>query len=196
MSRRSAERERGAVITEIALIAPLLALLISGIVDLGLAFRDSNVVANSSRAGARTAASQGARGPADYYTLQALKSGLVALRGANIERVVIYNATANSDPDPNCLTMSAPGGQTGTRACNVYNSASLDLGSSSFSSTGSTCASPAVDRYYCPLTRSVAQGSGTDYLGVYVKLSRPTLTKIVGASMTLHDRFVVRLEPA
>ena len=180
---------------ELTLVAPLLALLIVGILEFGMGFRDSNAVVNANRAGARTAASQGSRGPADFYALQAVKAGLAGIDGVTIDRIVVFNATTNTQPDPACLSMTAPGGQTGARACNVYSGASLNLTATSFSSTGSTCVSPAVDRYYCPLTRSVVLGSGTDYLGVYIKLSRPTFTRIIGAALDLTDSYIVRLEP-
>ena len=112
--QRCAHRgERGAIIIELAIIAPLLGMLITGILEFGMGFRDSNVVVNANRAGARTAASQGKKGTADYYTLQAIKAGLASIKGATVQRIVIYNATTNVDPDPACLSLNPPIGWGG-----------------------------------------------------------------------------------
>jgi hypothetical protein len=153
-------------------------------------------VATALRASARTAASQGNDGTADYYTLQALKAGLAGIPTAAIGRIVVYNATANLAPDALCLSMTAPGGQTGSRACNVYTAASFALASTSFSSTATgSCPVGAVDRYFCPLTRNVIQATGTDYVGVYIQVRHDFFSQLFGASLTITDKMIARLEP-
>jgi Flp pilus assembly protein TadG len=53
--KRMSKQERGSSLTELALILPLLALMVMGIVDLGRAFHDYVVITNASRVGARYA---------------------------------------------------------------------------------------------------------------------------------------------
>ena len=181
---------------EAVIVFPLLIVLMMGSVEFGMAWRDSTTVATALRTSARTAASQGNDGTADYYALQSLKAGLSGIPTGAIGRIVVYNATTNNLPDPNCLSLTAPGGQTGTRACNVYTAASLSLASTSFSSTATgSCPSTAVDRYYCPLTRKVVQAAGTDYVGVYIQVRHDFVTRLFGASLTIKDKLIVRLEP-
>ena len=46
-------QERGAELIEMALVLPLLLLIVGGIIDFGLLFREFNVVTNAAREGAR-----------------------------------------------------------------------------------------------------------------------------------------------
>ena len=181
---------------ETVLVMPFLVTLMVGILEFGLAWRDSITVSAALRQTARTSASQGASGWADYYALQALNSGLSGVPSDAITRIIVYNATTNAAPDPTCLSLTAPGGQTGARACNVYDASALILASSSFSSTATgSCPADAVDRWYCPLTRQVIQSSGTDALGVYVEVRHDFASRIFGPGLTIKDKFIVRLEP-
>ena len=187
---------RGVVMIETVLILPFLVTMMVGILEFGLAWRDSIAVSAALRQTARTSASQGANGSADYYALQALNSGLSGIPSDAIARIVVYNATTNSAPDPTCLLMTAPAGQTGARACNVYDASALIMSPSAFSSTATgTCPADAVDRWYCPLTRNVIQASGADALGVYVEVRHDFASRIFGTGLTIRDKFIVRLEP-
>jgi hypothetical protein len=190
------KRERASVMMEAVLGFPLLVLLMIGSLEFGMAWRDSTTVSTALRTGARTAASLGNDGGADYYALQSLKAGLSGIPSNAIGRIVVYNANLDQKPDPPCLSMTAPGGQTGSKACNVYTAASLSLPSTSFSAgaTGS-CPATAVDRFFCPLSRKVVQASGTDYVGVYIQVRHDFVSRLFGASLTFTDKLIVRLEP-
>jgi Flp pilus assembly protein TadG len=181
---------------ETVIFLPFLVTLMVGILDFGMAWRDSIAVSTALRASARTAASQGATGSSDYYALQALNAGLSGIPSSAIRRIIVYNATTNSAPDPICLSLTAPGGQSGTRACNVYDASALIYSSSSFSSTATgTCPGSAVDRYYCPLTRGVNQASGADAVGIYLEVRHDFSSKLFGTGLTITDKVIVRLEP-
>jgi hypothetical protein len=188
---------RGVVMIETVLVLPFLVTLMVGILEFGLAWGDSIAVSTALRQSARTSASQGASGSSDYYVLQALNAGLSHVPSDAIRRIVVYNATTNSTPDPTCLSMTVPGGQTGARACNVYNASALILSSASFSSEATgACPVDAVDRWYCPLTRKVIQSAGVDAVGVYIELRHDFASRIFGPGLTIKDKFIVRLEPA
>jgi len=49
-------REKGAVIVEMALVAPLIMLVVAGIIDMGLLYWEKNVLTNAAREGARAGA--------------------------------------------------------------------------------------------------------------------------------------------
>ena len=181
---------------EAVIVFPVLVVIMMGSLEFGMAYRDSTTISTALRTSARTVASQGNDGTADYYALQALKAGLSGIPTAAIGRIVIYNASTQDKPDTPCLTMAAPGGQTGTKACNVYTAASLSLASTSFSSTATgSCPGTAVDRYYCPLTRDVIMASVTDYVGVYIQVRHDFVTRLFGANLTITDKLIVQLEP-
>jgi Flp pilus assembly protein TadG len=181
---------------ETILMLPFLVLLMVGILEFGMAWRDSISVSAALRQSARTSASQGASGSSDYYALQSLNAGLAGIPSSAIKRIVVYNATTNAAPDPTCLGMTAPSGQTGSRACNVYDASALLLSSASFSSSATgSCPASAVDRWFCPVTRNVVQSSGADAVGIYIELRHDFASRIFGAGLTIKDKFVVRLEP-
>src|SRR5690606_13535680 len=56
--RRDNELERGAVLIEAAIVMPLILLIVFGILEFGLAFRNTLSVSESTRAGARVAVAQ------------------------------------------------------------------------------------------------------------------------------------------
>jgi Flp pilus assembly protein TadG len=194
--KRPSRRERAAIMVEAVIVFQILIVVMMGSLEFGMAWRDSTTVSTALRVSARTVATQGNEGAADYYALQALKAGLSGIPTAAIGRIVVYNASTNTAPDPLCLSMTAPGGQTGSRACNVYTSASLALASTSFSTSATgSCPATAVDRYYCPLTRDVVQATVTDYVGVYIQVRHDFVTKFFGLNLTITDKLIVQLEP-
>ncbi|MEO5838719.1 MAG: TadE family protein, partial [Acidimicrobiales bacterium] len=177
----ASRRESAAIMVEVVIVFPVLIVVMMGSLEFGMAWRDSTTVATALRTSARTVASHGNDGTADYYALQALKAGLSGIPTAAIGRIVVYNASSFTAPDLLCLSMTAPGGQTGTRACNVYTSASLALASTSFSSSATgACPAAAVDRYFCPLTRDVVQSTVADDVGIYIQVRHDFVTKLFG----------------
>lgn len=186
---------------EAVLAFPLLAMLMIGCLEFGMAWRDSTTVSTALRSSARTAASLGNDGGADYYALQALKAGMSGIPASAISRIIVYNANSTNPqapaPPTNCLSLTAPGGQTTAgQQCNVYTSASLTLASTSFSTTATgSCPGAAVDRYFCPLNRAVTQATGTDYVGVYIQVRHDFVSRMFGANLTIKDKLIVRLEP-
>ncbi len=57
------------------------------------------------------------------------------------------------------------------------------------------------DRFWCPTTRNVqlndpliANYKGPDYVGVWMRIQHPTVTKVFG-DLTLDDQSVIKLEP-
>jgi Flp pilus assembly protein TadG len=81
---------RGQSITELALILPLILVLISGVVDFGLAFFIGHELENAAREGARSAAVQ----PTDPAA-----SGDVAFPGCQSSSLPIISAACNTMPN-------------------------------------------------------------------------------------------------
>lgn len=197
--RRRAQGDRGAALVEVALITPVFALLLFGIIEFGLTFRDYLTVANASRDGARAASALGDDTYADYNTLQVIRQATKGFRPNEIRRVIIFDAGGvggsvlnPSHPAHQCL--NATSGVT--NVCNVYTAAAFSLPKSSFG-----CKTSSLDRYWCPSPlngqdgREVRASIGPDYVGVYVQTRHDFITGMFGPGLDLEDELVMRIEP-
>ena len=93
--KTGARRQRGATIVEAALVFPLLILIIMGIMEIGLAFKDYLTVSYISREATRVGALAGDDADADCAILEAI--GTVATAGdlARISSIQIFKADVN-----------------------------------------------------------------------------------------------------
>jgi Flp pilus assembly protein TadG len=198
LKQARANGNRGAVLVEFVLIAPVFVVIVAGVLELGLAFRDSMTVSNALRAGARVGSNAGRERLADYTILKSIEAAMAEVPTARINRIIVYKATTSSSmPSAACLAITPPTGTTGvgvSGSCNVYSASSLSLAASNFS--GTTCASGAPDQMWCPTTRQSQQALGADYLGVWMQVTYTYVTKIFpGSGIVIKDRAVMRLEP-
>lgn len=192
-------RDDGATLLEAAVAVPVLVVLVLGVLDLGLAWRDSSSVANAVRAGARVGAAAGRSRLADYDLLQSVRAALAEIRGVDVERVVVFRSTDPNGTVPAACT-TVPLSPTGTGVsgvCNVYGTADFARPAGDFSGTlGSGCAPASLDRFWCPLGRDTDEvGGGPDYLGVWASVRYKAVTSLFPGGLTLRDRTVMRLEP-
>jgi Flp pilus assembly protein TadG len=195
LRKRRAQGERGAALVEFTLMAPIFALIVAGVLEFGLAFRDSMTVSNTLRAGARVGSNAGRERAADYTILKAVEAAMAEVPSSRILRVIVYKAsTSNSAVPTNCLAVSGSGGVAGS--CNVYRASDLARPASDFtaSCTGNTGTAP--DRWWCPTGRQATQALGADYLGVYMEVRFTYVTGLFpGDGITIRDRAIMRLEP-
>lgn len=162
--------------------------LLLGLIEIGLYMNDYLTVANTVRGGARVASASGNDIYADYGIVQAINKESAAIPKANIQYVVVYKATAfGANPSSLCL-----GGTRVVGQCNVYRPADLLKDKTHWGcKTGEN-----LDDAWCPTTRVVSNsGTGTDYVGVYIKVTHPWVTKMFGAQKDISDQTVIRLEP-
>ncbi|MBL8778553.1 MAG: pilus assembly protein [Acidimicrobiales bacterium] len=190
--------ERGAALVEMILFTPLLVMIAIGILEFGLAWRDSITIASTTRAGARVGSNAGNDRMADYNTLLAVQAAVASIPNAQINKVVIYRSTTTDGAVPPNCTTSATGINSGSVRCNVYTGAQLaTLSTSNFATTGTSCSAAAWDRFWCPLDRQSQQSAGADYLGVWISVSHPWVTRMFpGSGLTITDHAVMRLEPS
>jgi Flp pilus assembly protein TadG len=201
LRRARDERSRGAAIVEFVLIAPVLVIIVAGIFELGLAFRDSMTVSNALRAGARVGSNAGRERSADYTILKSVESAMAEVPTASIQRIIVYKASTSTSAVPSaCLAIAAPApnhtgaGVAGT--CNVYGPSDLARAASAFTATCTGSSGTAPDRMWCPTSRQNQQALGADYLGVWMEIRYTYVTKLFpGSGITIRDRAVMRLEP-
>jgi Flp pilus assembly protein TadG len=195
--------ERGAVLVEAAFVLPVLLLLIFGMIEFGLVFKDSLTLSEMVQAGARVGSELGSQStdltaspPVDSTDFEILTAVMAASHPLNstIQYVTIFNADgANGNVPAGCSganAASVPG------ECNVYPGAYVE-------SLGTT--QPAnfsnYDSSWPPSSRNVTEQTvngfpGPDYIGVYISAIHSSVTGIVpGGSIHLSDTAVLRLEP-
>jgi Flp pilus assembly protein TadG len=186
---RRARQDRGAVVVEAAIAGLLFITVLMGVVEFGLGFFDYLTTTNMSRVGARTGSTLAQDPLADYQILQKLTSSSSSMPLANIQFIVVYKATGiGALPLAGCLTAS----QSGT--CNRYTVADLSKASTQFGGTTGK-----VDFAWPPQSRKVGACASCstgppDYLGVYISVLHPTVTKLFGSSFVYTDATVIRME--
>jgi hypothetical protein len=154
---------------ELALILPVLSLICLGLVEYGLAWQDSITVEQATRIGARAGVSLTGDERADRQTLLSLVSVLEPDELAQVEYVVIFDATASPEVPDGCKIAS----NTGLR-CNRYSPAQL----ARLAIDGEWgCGAGSHDSAWCPADRDSVLIDPT-YLGVHIRSHRPWMTGV------------------
>ncbi len=132
---RRLRRDEGVAIVEMAIVAPLLFLLLFGIIEFGLAFRTQITVANATQSSGRVAASLGTNQEADWAVLQSVEQSLGNISGLGIVKEVhIWEANGAGLPVTPCDDPPL----NSTSNCNAY------LYSPGGSCDWSPCPNPAI----------------------------------------------------
>ncbi len=183
-ARRRVRGDRAAVLTETAIIAPVFFLLVFGIIEFGLAFRDRLSIDSATQYGARMGAIQGDGLAADRELLRAAIHYVDIADSSENVRIVVFKATAPGDlPSSSCQAGIPVAGE-----CNVYSMTSAD------DETDFGCAAGTLDLNWCPTSRDVTD-VGADYVGVWIRAEHPFLTGLFGDTMVLTASTVTRIEP-
>ena len=182
-------RERGAAMVEMAVVMPLLLLLVFGIIEFGLLFRERLTIASAASSAARTGATMGTRAEADLAILQALEAGLYNQADPSVLiRVDIFKANA------------VTGEKSGQY--NRYTYVATNTGCK-----WNPCPDPALGSvtwgtpslWGDPANRNVTLlpgGGGLDVLGVEIIYHHTAVTNLIpGIDRDLTELALVRLEP-
>jgi Flp pilus assembly protein TadG len=195
------ERDRGSLIPEFALAAPLLIFGLLAIFEFGMGYREKINLTSAVRSAARQDSNLGKSRQADYEALVGFQSVMTRAKHMSINRVVIYQATGSSGAPSNasCLTTAAVANGTGiNNACNIYSNNQIqNLGATYTTHFGpnDTSCTNAWDRFWCPINRRSDQADPPDYLGVYANITYTSYTRLLPSTITMTDRAVMRLEP-
>ncbi len=222
-ARRSRGGEGGATLVEAALVTPVLMLLVFGVIEFGVIYRDYVTAADSTTVGARIGSIVGPgladvrvsdglggtttiEGNGDFAAMMAVRENLSAVPVDWIERIIIFKGdrpseqTSPTDQVPaDCKsTAVVPGNRTD---CNIYDARQA------FTRLEGTVDAERVAYFRCVNDTDPACGwdpdgrkngpktSDIEYLGVYIKIERPYLTGIFGGSFTIEQAHITRLEP-
>jgi hypothetical protein len=169
--------DRGSVAVEAALVLPALLLLVVGILEFGLAFKDQLAVTSAVRAGARIAAAEPryANFATDAANAVAKEGSAIDMTG--VQALWVYQADTSGHP-------VGAGGAFGSCNTNcikfVWNSTTHAF----VKSAGTWAAS----------SQNACQGQ-QDSIGVYLKLSHSGVTTLIFSTLGLDSYTVMRLEP-
>ena len=180
-SRRTTRNrsQRGAVAVEAALITPLFVLLVFGIIEFGLMFKDYLAVVSSVRAGARIASAEprNVNFAADAAS-QIAREG-AALDLSLVSELWVYKADK---------TTGTPVGYSDFSNCTTCVKFKWDSASKKFL--------PIAGTTWDPNTQNACAGdSARDSVGVYLKYKHPSVTGMVIKDFDLQSSTVMSLEP-
>jgi len=189
LRRTGSGDQRGAVIVELAVALPLLLVLISGILDLGMAFHSSRNVTEAARSAARAGSAAGDHRLADYSILRSIQGNYIA-SGDDVVAISVFKTPAGSN---GAVPAGCEAGSSGVaNVCNVYTGDVLDnLDPANFAAEN--CAGEA-DANWCPTTRLAAFENG-DYLGVRVWVDHDALLGFFLTDQEFTKQAVFQLEP-
>ncbi len=170
--------ERGAVLLEAATCLMLLFVLAAGALEYGDLFGSTIDVSSTVRAASRAGAASTTSAPPD----SAIINAALGDKRRAIDKVVIYRAeSGSSGPPAACKTATtAPNG----KYCDIYNASDLGAGDAAITTREATQRWPSSTRV-----------PGTDYLGVWVSVSRPPIVNMVWSPKRYNDYFVMKIEP-
>ena len=175
VQRRRRSGDRGAVAVEAALITPLIVLLLFGIIEFGLLFKNYLAVTSSTRAGVRIASAMPRDADFALRAAEAVVREGQALDRTRIAKIWVYDADKTSGlPDS--------GNFVSCTKCVSY----------TVSPSGTLTAS---GTWLAESHNACLNDDAHTYIGVYVQYDNPGVTGILFSQITLSDRSVMSLEP-
>ena len=169
------KRDRGAALVEAAFITPVVMALILMVVEVGMLMFSDLTVTNAAGDGARVAIVARDAEDADAQILARIKRSTQGLQRAQIERIVIWQATSLESTPPTACTTGTP--QSSLELdCSVYTPADLDKEYQFL-----TCG-------WCPEERQE-----TNLIGVYVRMTYRSVTGLLN-SVTLTEQKILPIE--
>lgn len=174
---RRADAERGSVAVEAALVMPALLLLVVGILEFGLAFKDQLAITSAVRAGARIAAAEPryANFATDAAHAVAEEGSAVDMTG--VQALWVYQADSTGHP-------VGAGGSFSSCNTNCIK----------FSWNSTTQAFVKSSGTWASSSQNACQGQ-QDSIGVYMQMQHTGVTTLIFSTLGLDSYTVMRLEP-
>lgn len=200
--RRRCVGDAGVAVIEGALVAPILLLLLLGIFEYGLVYRDYLTISDAAANGARIGALQGrdvllGGETADYSIISAIRQDTASIPFETIDQIVVFRAGPPSSGS--ALEQIPSACKTATSSlsgCNVYNARQAFLAVQQGNATYFRCVNPGDPACgFNPTARRDGSTEAIEYLGVYLRVKRPFVTALFGSTFTYEDAAIQRLEP-
>lgn len=200
-----ARNERGAALIEAAVFGTILFGVLLGALEVGYLMRDydiaSDAVSDGSRVGALLGPDMADDGTSpDYQVLRALRDATGSMPVEWIERIVIFKGVAPSTGGGQSPAAQVPAtcksGVAVAGSCNVYNDVrtafiAVEDGEVDYFA----CPGSAVACSWDPSTRKNGPTvNAVEYVGVWMRVQRPHITKMFGSTVTIDQASVTRIE--
>jgi Flp pilus assembly protein TadG len=173
-------RERGAALVETAILIPVVIMITFGLIEFSSAYQSSSVAIAAARSAARVASAEAKQSTYAVDAAAAAASTLHSISNNEPVEMWVYQANSSGYPSSGNFT-------TCSTNCIKYTWSTATKSFDTANPSGGGW--PASAQNACQL-------AGWDSVGVYVKVNHKFLTKLFGASITLADHAVFRLEPA
>jgi TadE-like protein len=173
--RRVTWDDRGVAAVEAAIITPIFLLLVVGILEFGLVFKDQLAITSAVRAGARIASAEPRVATfADDAAAQVAREG-GALDMKDVKALWVYRADSSGHPE---------------NAGGTFDSCSSDCVQYAWSGTAFVKTGGEWDS----TMQDACQGT-QDSVGVYLSFNHPGITHVIFNAIGLSSYTVMRLEP-
>jgi hypothetical protein len=209
-SRLRCSGDGGSIVVESAMILPFVVMLLAGIVDFGVGFRDRITIQGALRNSVRQLAFLADDRSVDKSTLASLNAGLGNLHNVVIQFAVVYKFDPATNPSGQvpaaCLTTSKANSGSGVNGvCNVYTGPGTGgafnqiLFNGSWVMAGNVTPGNACttgwDQYWCTTTRNRDITDPPDWAAIWIRVTYTPFTKMFRTSITMEDEAIIRLEP-
>jgi Flp pilus assembly protein TadG len=185
LARARARRERGqkgAVAIEAAILTPILLLLVFGIVEFGMLFKDWLAVTSSVRAGTRMASAEPRITTFAQDAANQVANEAAALDMGNVEELWVYKAQTTG------ANAGYPvGGDSNFNACSACVKFHWNPSTKKFVAYSTTWTATAQN--------ACTPDANHDSIGVYLRITHPGVTGLIFGSMTIKEHSVMSLEP-
>jgi len=182
-----------------SIIGPVVFLMLIGIMEFGLFFRDYVSTANAAGSGAQAGSVAGDRDEADLLIVREVQRSLGGVDRDLVQRVVIYNArdaaTNLADAPAASAEANCRNGIAVADLCNVFDTSVIlsDLTDPAFQ-TQFECGGADRSRHWCPADRDTGRENGTDLVGVLVVMNHNSITGIGPSNTVIMEDAVLQLE--
>lgn len=172
---RRATGDRGATAVEAAFVIPILLLLVVGIIEFGLAFKDQLAITSAVRAGARIASSEPRNTGFAAAAAQAIAGEGGTIDLSDVNQLWVYKADSSGHPI----------GAGGTFSSCSSSCIQFAYRNGGFVQTGGSW----------PSTSQNACVGQEDSVGVYLSFTHQSITRAIFDTIGMHSYTVMRFEP-
>lgn len=176
----SGRSERGAAAVEAALVTPLLILLVFGIVEYGMLFKDSLAVTSSIRSAGRMASAEPRLASYAQDAADQVANSGGALKLTNTQALWVYKSKVNGFP---------LGDSTNTFAnCTACTKFTWNASTKHFDQVGTST--------WLNTAQNACPGDPLhDSVGIYMAINHASITGLIFSTITIKDHVVMDLEP-
>ncbi|MBM6400955.1 TadE/TadG family type IV pilus assembly protein [Phycicoccus sonneratiae] len=165
---------------EAALVTPFFIMLLVGIIEFGMFFKDYLSVASAVRAGVRTASAEPRMSTYAQDAVNSVMAEGSAFNRGQVQQLWVYKANAAN---------KFPSGASSFADCTTC--VKFTWNGTSFAPTYSNWA--AADQKAC--AKSATNTAGPDRVGVYMRVRHSAFTKFVFTNITIEESAVLSFEP-